>query len=104
NCLGLMVPDVGVYATGTAAVAGRLPASGSISIVSQSGAVGATLLRELTRRELGIRFWASTGNEVDLHAADLVRTAVDDGRTTALLLYLEAIRDVERMADALSLA
>jgi acetate---CoA ligase (ADP-forming) len=64
-----------------------------VGIVAQSGGMGFALYNR--GRELGLPFSTviSTGNEVDLGAADFFRHLVEDPDTGIVLLFLESIRD-----------
>jgi len=101
NCLGLMDPSIGMFATGTAAVEAAWPEPGGVAVISQSGAVGSTILTELHGFGLGIRMWVSTGNESDVTCAELVDHLADDQQTDTILMYVESIRDAAAMRSAI---
>jgi acyl-CoA synthetase (NDP forming) len=75
-----------------------------IGIIAQSGGMGFALYNR--GRELGLAFSTviSTGNEVDLGAADFFGHLVEDPDTAIVLLFLESIRDPERFMAAASRA
>ncbi|HKU46325.1 MAG TPA: acetate--CoA ligase family protein [Burkholderiales bacterium] len=76
-----------------------LPA-GSTSIVSQSGTMLGTLLSRGAARGLGFAKLVSVGNEADLGVGELVELLAADAATRVILLFLETVRDAERLARA----
>src|SRR6266699_2450656 len=76
-----------------------LPA-GAASIVSQSGTMLGTLLSRGAARELGFAKLVSLGNEADIGAGELVELLAEDADTRVILLFLETVRDAERLAGA----
>jgi acyl-CoA synthetase (NDP forming) len=73
---------------------------GRLGIVSQSGAVANELGKFAHAQGIGLSFIGATGNEAQLGIADLVEFLVDDPGTGAIALYVEAINDPPRFADA----
>ncbi|HSA90334.1 MAG TPA: acetate--CoA ligase family protein [Burkholderiales bacterium] len=76
-----------------------LPA-GTTSIVSQSGTMLGTLLSRGAARGLGFAKLVSVGNEADLGVGELVELLAADPGTRVIALFLETIRDAERLARA----
>jgi len=76
-----------------------LPAGGA-SIVSQSGTMLGTVLSRGAARGLGFAKLVSVGNEADLGVGELVELLADDADTHVILLFLETVRDAERLAAA----
>jgi len=76
-----------------------LPA-GSTSIVSQSGTMLGTLLSRGAARGFGFAKLVSVGNEADVGVGELVELLAADPATRVILLFLETIRDAERLASA----
>ncbi len=76
-----------------------LPA-GATSIVSQSGTMLGTLLSRGAARGLGFAKLVSLGNEADIGAGELVELLAEDADTRVILLFLETVRDAERLAAA----
>ena len=76
-----------------------LPA-GTTSIVSQSGTMLGTMLSRGAARGLGFAKLISVGNESDLGVGELVGLLADDPDTRVILLFLETVRDAERLAAA----
>jgi acyl-CoA synthetase (NDP forming) len=80
-----------------------LPA-GTTSIISQSGTMLGTLLSRGAARGLGFAKLVSVGNEADLSAGELMELLAADPGTRVILLFLETIRDAERLARAVRAA
>jgi acyl-CoA synthetase (NDP forming) len=80
------------------------PEPGPLAIVSQSGAMSVVPYCLLRARGIGVRHVHATGNEADLSVADFALAMVRDPEVKLLLLYLEAIADPARLAEAARLA
>jgi len=76
-----------------------LPA-GTTSIVSQSGTMLGTLLSRGAARGLGFAKLVSVGNEADVGVGELVELLAADPGTRVILLFLETVRDAQRLATA----
>ncbi len=88
NCLGLMVPHIGLNASFA-----HLPAlTGQIAFVSQSGALGTAVLDWARARGIGFSAFVSLGDTIDLGFGDILDYLGSDPHTRAILLYIEAIR------------
>ncbi|HWT22996.1 MAG TPA: GNAT family N-acetyltransferase, partial [Solirubrobacteraceae bacterium] len=96
NCLGVLNTDPAVALNATFAGA-RVP-PGRLAISSQSGAIGISLLGHAAARRLGVSSFASLGNRADVSTNDLLELWEDDGRTAAVMLYLETFGNPERFA------
>jgi acyl-CoA synthetase (NDP forming) len=66
---------------------------GNISIAAQSGGVGETLKVHLSRAGLGIRLYASTGNEADVGLNEIVEYFGKDPETRVILIHVETFKD-----------
>ena len=73
---------------------------GSTSLISQSGTMLGTLLSRGAARGLGYAKLVSVGNEADLGVGELVELLVDDADTRVIALFLETVRDAERLGHA----
>lgn len=88
NCMGLLNTDPGVSMNAT--FARTFPRAGGVGFLSQSGAMGVTILDHAEDRGLGIRMFASLGNKADVSGNDLVSYWYDDPETKVVLMYLES--------------
>jgi acyl-CoA synthetase (NDP forming) len=77
----------------------RLPV-GPLGVVSQSGSLIGAFLSRGAARGIGFSRLVSVGNEADLSVAELLELLVDDAQTQAILLFLETLREPERIARA----
>lgn len=66
--------------------------SGSIAIVSQSGALGASLMNYLQLRDLGFSHLITVGNEASLTVAEVMDYLITREATKVIALYLESVR------------
>ncbi|CAM3792257.1 6-carboxyhexanoate--CoA ligase [Bordetella sputigena] len=73
---------------------------GGIAVVSQSGGILGSLLSRAAAAGLGFSKLVSTGNEVDLEAADFVDHLADDPATQVIALYMEGLRNPEKFRQA----
>ena len=92
NCVGFIVPLSGVTATISAELAHALPPPGSIALLTQSGALGNSLLQGFNANRLGLRAWVSTGNEVDLDVIHLTESFLNDPSTKIVALFVEGLK------------
>jgi acyl-CoA synthetase (NDP forming) len=96
NCLGFL------NLTGRAALFGTsLPAElprGGVAAVVQSGSVGIALLN--AARGVGLSYLITSGNEAVVAAADYLDVLVDDPGVTAIVCFLEEVRQPERFMAA----
>jgi len=100
NSIGTVSTDPAVALTANAAFAVDKLRSGRWAVVSQSGSLIGALLSRADARGIGFSRLISVGNEVDLAVGELSDLLVDDPRTDAILLFMETLRDGERLARA----
>ncbi|MFT6774461.1 MAG: acyl-CoA synthetase (NDP forming) [Paracoccaceae bacterium] len=101
NCLGMYNGVIGHCATFTSGLEGGMPRVGRIGLITQSGAYGTHLLSMAKTRRLGIAAWISTGNEVDVTAAECLEYMVDSPDIDAIGVYMEGINDPAALVRAL---
>jgi acyl-CoA synthetase (NDP forming) len=93
---------------GFAPLAGFRPRPvGDVALVTQSGAMGSSLVAQLIRAGLGVTYACAVGNAVDRRPEHFIEFLVDDERTRTVLVYAEGISDrvafaavADRAADA----
>ncbi|HEV2145903.1 MAG TPA: acetate--CoA ligase family protein [Longimicrobiaceae bacterium] len=97
NCMGVMntAPDVSMNAT----FAPTMPPDGPVAFLSQSGAMGVTILDYASEYGIGISQFVSVGNKPDVSGNDLVRYWADDERTGVILMYLENFGNPRRFTQ-----
>ncbi len=78
---------------------------GEVAVVTQSGASAGSVISRLKREGIGVRYYASAGNEIDLGLADYLSGAVQDPDVRLVLSFVEAIRrPADFVAGSASLA
>ena len=96
NCLGVITPRLGLNASFTVG----MPADGHIAFLSQSGALGTSVLDWAVRKGIGLSHFVSVGNMLDTGFPDLIDFFGQDPRTRSLILYIESIKDARRFVSA----
>ena len=96
NCLGLLVPGAGLNAT----FAHLAPPKGDLAFVTQSGAMATAVLDWASPRKIGFSHLVSLGDMTDVDFGDMLDWLALDGRTRAILLYVEAITSPRKFMSA----
>ena len=97
NCMGILSTDPDVRMNATFAPA--MPPSGAVSFVSQSGALGVTILDYAAEYGVGIRSFVSAGNKPDVSGNDLLEYWEHDPETRVILMYLENFGNPRRFSQ-----
>ena len=87
NCLGVVSTERDISMNAT--FAPIMPPAGPISFMSQSGAMGVTILDYAAEYGIGIRHFVSVGNKADVSGNDLLEYWGADDATHVILMYLE---------------
>jgi acetyltransferase len=69
---------------------------GGISVISQSGGVGAAILDYMVSNKIGFSKFAWVGDMIDINECDLLEYLIDDAKTKVVLLYLESLKEPRR--------
>jgi acetyltransferase len=96
NCLGVMMPGANLNASFSA----HMPHAGNLALISQSGAIAAGMVDWAAQRAVGFSGIVSIGDQLDVDIADLLDYFAMDGKTRAILLYVEAIKDARKFMSA----
>ncbi|MDR1954720.1 MAG: acetate--CoA ligase family protein [Candidatus Methanoplasma sp.] len=96
NCFGNMNVAHGMNFTFTHI----LPPAGNISIISQSGALGSSILEWTKLNQFGIANFMTFGNKSDVNEADVIGDLVEDPNTKVIGMYCEGISDGEKLVKA----
>ena len=96
NCLGMLVPGIGLNASFAPAMA--LP--GRLAFVSQSGALATAVLDWGNSQGIGFSCFISIGDSLDVDLGDLLDYLGRDAHTSAILLYIEAIKNPRKFLSA----
>jgi len=97
NCLGVINTSPGISFNATFAVG--MPRTGSIALVSQSGAIGVVALEYAQKESIGLSKFVSVGNKADVTENDLLAELQDDAETDVILLYLEDIANPKEFIE-----
>ena len=96
NCLGVLVPPIKLNAS----FAARMPQTGDLALISQSGAIAAGLVEWAANRSVGFSAVVSIGDQLDVDFGDLLDHFVGDRKTRAILLYIESISNARKFMSA----
>ncbi|MBN2149491.1 MAG: acetate--CoA ligase family protein [Anaerolineales bacterium] len=72
---------------------------GDVSVLSQSGGVGMSVLNLMSNEGLGLNKFASVGNMQNLDAEDMLEYMVADENTRLIFVYLESMRNGRRLME-----
>jgi acetyltransferase len=96
NCLGVLSSRAKLNAS----FAARMPPSGELALVSQSGAITAGLIEWSAAHGIGFSAAVSLGDKIDVDFGDLLDFFALDGATRAILLYIESINNARKFMSA----
>jgi acetyltransferase len=72
---------------------------GEVSLISQSGGVGFSVLNLMANEGIALNKFVSVGNMLDTSAEDVLEFMLEDEGTKVIFLYLESLRDGRRLMD-----
>jgi acetyltransferase len=96
NSVGFMVPDLGLNAS----LAGPLPPSGRVALVSQSGALTGSIVEWARRKRVGLSCVLSLGDMVDVDLGDAIDFLAEDAGTRAIVLLVESVTNARKFMSA----
>jgi acetyltransferase len=70
---------------------------GNVAILTQSGALGIAMIGRTAVDNIGLSAIVSTGNKCDIDESDLLEYLVDDASTKVILMYMEGVKNGERL-------
>lgn len=105
NCLGIIntAPEVRLHAT----FANVVPRRGGVSLLSESGMVGAAIIGQAREQGIGISSFVALGNRADVSGNDLLQYWTGDQSTDVVCMYIESLgnpRHFSRLARRLTRA
>jgi len=77
----------------------RIVRQGDISMISQSGGVGMSVLNLLANEGLGLNKFVSAGNMLNIKTEELLSYFIEDPGTKYILIYLEGIEDGRKLME-----
>lgn len=98
NCLGFisaLLPVNASFAPGT-------PTRGNVAFLSQSGALGTAFLDLAEAQKVGLAYFVSMGNKLDIDENDLLEYCGSDDKVKVIISYLEDIRAGRRFMETAS--
>ncbi|MEG1500631.1 MAG: CoA-binding protein, partial [Clostridiales bacterium] len=96
NCAGLVNTHSDLFATLEAA-----PPKGKTALISQSGAVGGSIMAWAEEQGLGISKFVSYGNGSDLNELEFLRYLSEDDETAVIAMYVENIKNGRKFMEVL---
>jgi acyl-CoA synthetase (NDP forming)/RimJ/RimL family protein N-acetyltransferase len=105
NCLGIINTDPAVRLHATFAVA--VPRRGRVSLLSESGMVGAAIIDRAREEGIGLSSFVALGNRADVSGNDLLQYWEADEHTDVVCMYIESFgnaRHFSRLARRLTRA
>ena len=99
NCQGMISPPDNVYA-GFGSIFNADYTAGSVSMVSQSGGFGFSVMN-LSSLDGGLPFrqMVTTGNEIGVSTLDFIDYFIRDPHTDIIGAYIEGVKDARRILD-----
>jgi acetate---CoA ligase (ADP-forming) len=97
NCMGVLNTEEGLSMNAT--FAPSMPPAGPVSFMSQSGAMGVTILDYAAEYGIGIHNFVSVGNKPDVSGNDLIEYWSEDPATRVILLYLESFGNPQKFTS-----
>ncbi len=88
NCMGIVNTDPAYSLNAT--FIPPWPPAGNIGMMSQSGALGYSILERIQSLNIGLSTFVSVGNKADVSGNDLLAYWSEDERTNVIVLYLES--------------
>ncbi len=77
---------------------------GRLAIITQSGAMGGAMIGKTDAEGIGLSAIIPVGNKADIDEADLLTYLQDDPGTALILIYMEGVKDGQRLVRALRAA
>jgi acetyl coenzyme A synthetase (ADP forming)-like protein len=100
NCMGVLNTDPAISMNGT--FAPTMPPRGRVGFVSQSGAMGLSVLDYAREYGIGISQFVSVGNKADVSGNDLLTQWEHDTTVDVILMYVENFGNPRSFLDIAS--
>jgi len=102
NCIGIINAHERVASSFVSGLEAEKILAGGMALITQSGGIGNTILTRAQDRSIGLSCFVSSGNELDLEAADFLEYFLQDSKTQVIAFLLEDLknpRKFSRMAE-----
>lgn len=98
NCVGVMNTQNRLDTTFAAGIK-KIP--GSMSLISQSGSLGASIAAFSVNQAVPVGFakWAHVGNQCDVNVLDILKYYKDDEQTKSIAMYMEGIDNAREFIE-----
>jgi len=96
NCLGFIIPSANLNAS----FANKTARPGRIAFISQSGALGASILDWSIKNNVGFSYFVSIGEMLDIGFHDLIDYFGRDPNTSSILIYMESLKEAKKFISA----
>lgn len=97
NCIGIMNMENGLCLPFPRLK--KFVKPGDISMITQSGGVGMSVLNLMANEGLRLNKFVSVGNVLDTSAEELMEYMIEDPGTAVIFVYLESINDGRRLME-----
>lgn len=104
NTTGVINVNERIAASMTSVLQGPSLSPGRLGLITQSGALGGSLLDRARDRGLGVSCAVNVGNEADIDIADVIDHFAQDAQTEVIALHLESLKDARRFRAAVERA
>lgn len=74
---------------------------GNVAIITQSGALGGSMIGKTAAENIGLSTIVSVGNKSDIVEADLLQYLVDSDTTRVILMYIEGVKEGDELVHVL---
>jgi acetyltransferase len=89
NCMGIFSAPASLNAMGDPTIP-----HGRLAVVAQSGIVGMSIYHRAKQHRLGLSYFLSVGNQLDLGFEDICGFLAEDDQSDAVLMYVEGFREL----------
>jgi acetyltransferase len=96
NCVGMIRPHIGLNTSFLKVD----PLPGNIAFISQSGALGSSILDWAVDAQIGFSLFASLGSMLDIDFGDMIDFLGDDPHTRSIMLYMEGVGNAKKFMSA----
>jgi acetyl coenzyme A synthetase (ADP forming)-like protein len=96
NCMGVINTDLAINLNASFSLV--YPPPGNVAFLSQSGALGLSILEYANNLNMGISTFVSVGNRADISSNDMLQYWEQDKATKIILLYLESFGNPRKFA------
>jgi acetate---CoA ligase (ADP-forming) len=87
NCLGFLTPKINLT------FGSKIIKKGTVTVISQSGAIGSSLIDYLNKEQIGLHSFISLGNKTDISENELLEYYSSQKNISAIFCYLESFKN-----------